>query len=178
MASKPYILFYSNKCPYSTEVLKQTTTPPLNANFLYVNIDNKSYNLPPFVDRVPLIFIKDTKEVVIDDNIMRFLMQIRPSSQPAATQQQNAQGGGDLESLSDMAKGISSSYSFMDDKNDKLTPMNFVYLNGGAAATAGGGDPSRVAMNDESRGNKIDSACFDAYKNQRDLDMANFFPRR
>lgn len=177
MSSKPYILFYSNKCKYSSDVLKRiTTTPTLNSSFLYVNIDNKSYQLPRFVDRVPLIFIKDTKELIIDDNVLKFIQMISPSHTQSQSQApQNVQDT-NLESLSDLAKGISSSYSFMDEKQDKLTPTSYVYINDRNTNEV---DPSRsIQIEDETRGNKIDSAGYDAYKNQRDLDMANFFPRR
>lgn len=171
-SSKPYILFYSNKCKYSAEVLKKTTTnQSITSLFLYVNIDNKGYTIPTIVDRVPLIYIKDTRELVIDQNISLFINQLSQQRQP--TQQVVQQTEHNLESLSDMAKGISSSFSFMNEHDDKLTPMNYVYLGKDSQPTM-----DNVISSSEERGNKIDSSCFDAYKNQRDLDDANFFPRR
>ena len=169
-SSKPYILFYSNKCKYSAEVLKKTTTnPSITSLFLYVNLDNKGYTIPTFVDRVPLIYIKDTRELVIDYNISLFINQLSQQRQSAPQQQSEKH----LESLSDMSKGISSSFSFMNENEDKLTPMNYVFLGKDTQPTM---DVSSSST--EERGNKIDSSCFDAYKNQRDLDDANFFPRR
>ena len=184
MSSKPYILFYSNKCAYSNEVLGLIASLSLNPMFLYVNIDNKSYTLPEFVDRVPLVFLKQSKEVVVDQNVVLFINSLasKPRQGPQAPHAQMPEQA--LESgISDMSKGISSSYSFMNENDDKLTPMNYVFLNGSAGAGAGGGgrgdDPSRsIAQADDKGKTRIDSASFEAYKNTRDQDDASFFPRK
>ena len=135
--------------------------------FLYVNIDNKNYTLPEFVDRVPLIFLKNSKEVIIDQNVILFVNKLKPTVQ--------TREHAPLESgISDMSKGISSSYSFMNENEDKITPMNYVFLN-----TRGDDDPSRNLVIETGDGKiKIDSASFEAYKQTRDLDDANFFPRK
>lgn len=187
MSSKPYILFYSNKCAYSNEVLALIASLSLNPMFLYVNIDNKSYTLPEFVDRVPLIFLKNSKELVVDQNVVLFINSLSSTKPPRTPQAPHAQMQEQaLESgISDMSKGISSSYSFMNENEDKLTPMNYVFLNGGGAGAGGGvggrggDDPSRNMTQSEDKGkSRIDSASFEAYKQTRDQDDANFFPRK
>ena len=176
---KPYILFYSNKCEYSADVLKRvTTTPSLNQQFMYVNIDNKTYQLPPFVDRVPLIYIKNSKEAVIDENVVRFLDSLSvPPTSGGRTEEVGTRG--DLESLSDMSKSISSSFSFIQEGDDNITPLSYGLLGGHEGFKNGNGLNMEDKKEDAGRtGNKIDSALFDAYKNQRDMDDASFQPRR
>lgn len=179
MSQKPYILFFSNQCGYSRQILaKVQNNQAILEKMALVNVDNASYNLPPFVDRVPMIFVINTKELVVDDNVDEFVKGLEPKQG-----QGHAQGPGQLTTLTDMAKGISGTFSFIDAGADDITPLSYDFINpigqgqGNANANSGrNGGPG--GENVDKRGNKIDTQVYDNYKTQRDLDDASFFPAR
>lgn len=66
------ILFYSNLCDFSKEVLSSIAKYQLKDKFLLVSVDNKSLKLPPFVDRVPLVYTVSRK-LFADENLMNYI---------------------------------------------------------------------------------------------------------
>jgi hypothetical protein len=66
------ILFYSQFCNFSKEVLDAITKHNLKDNFMFVCVDNKQLKLPVFVDRVPLIYTTG-KKLLSDEHVMSYL---------------------------------------------------------------------------------------------------------
>lgn len=66
------ILFYSNLCDFSKEVLNNLVKHQLKEKFLLVSVDNRNLKLPPFVDRVPLIYTAD-KKLFADEQLMAYI---------------------------------------------------------------------------------------------------------
>lgn len=73
------ILFYSNLCDFSKEVVQAINKYQIKDKFMLVCVDNKNLKLPPFVDRVPLIYTVSRK-LFADDNLMNYLQSMVESS--------------------------------------------------------------------------------------------------
>lgn len=160
--SKHHFCFYSTRCKYSLEVLSLIKNYQLN--FVLVNIDNPNYKIPQFVDRVPLVYIQETKEIIIDDNIVNYINNL---NQPKQQQTQQP-----IEYMSDVNKSISNSFSFISENDDTITPLGYGII--GATNTM-----QQQNENDSSnKTNKLDSKVFENYKSQRDSDIAQFMPPR
>jgi hypothetical protein len=66
------ILFYSQFCNFSKEVLDAITKHNLKESFMLVCVDNKQLKLPVFVDRVPLIYTTG-KKLLSDEHVLAYL---------------------------------------------------------------------------------------------------------
>jgi hypothetical protein len=67
-----HLLFYSNYCPFSKEVITEITKKNAKDAFLFVCVDTNRHRLPNYVDRVPTIVLT-TGEILCDDAISQFL---------------------------------------------------------------------------------------------------------
>ena len=79
------ILFYSNLCDFSKEVVQAIVKYQIKDNFMLVCVDNKNLKLPPFVDRVPLIYTV-SKKLFADDHLLNYIQSMveNTSLQPYA----------------------------------------------------------------------------------------------
>ena len=66
------IFFFSNFCQFSKNVIGIITKHNIRELFLFVSLDEKKYNIPQFVDRVPCI-LKQSGEVFMDDELIKYL---------------------------------------------------------------------------------------------------------
>ena len=168
-SQKPNILFFSSKCKYSNEVVNLIEELRIIELFVMVNIDKGNYQLPPFVDRTPLIFIRKQAEVVIDDNIPHYLRTLVKKVQQQQSAQQSA---GDMLSLSDISRGISDNYSFIG--GDQLAPKNFAFVD---ERNLGGSEPAKTSSDSSSRkASKFNPDVYEQYMAQRDTDVVSMFP--
>ena len=62
------IIFYSNFCTFSKDVINRISKTPLNDNMVYICVDDRNINLPPFVQAVPTIYLTGEKKIIVDDN--------------------------------------------------------------------------------------------------------------
>ena len=79
-----HVLFYSKFCQYSTQVLATMTRKNMRARFVMVCVDDNRYQIPTFVDRVPLILTIDRKLLSDDDVFSFFESAESPSEDPMA----------------------------------------------------------------------------------------------
>lgn len=70
---KKDILFYSNYCTYSKEIINNISKTPLNENMLFVCVDDSNIQLPPFITSVPTIYLINDKKIVIDEAIPEWI---------------------------------------------------------------------------------------------------------
>ena len=70
---KKDILFYSNFCTYSKEIVNSISKTPLNDNILFVSVDDENIQLPPFVTSVPTIYLINDKKIVVDEAIPKWI---------------------------------------------------------------------------------------------------------
>lgn len=151
------ILFYSNFCEYSKEILGIIAKKTIRNDFVLVCVDNRASNLPSFVDRVPLIFTVNT-EVIIDEGIKKYFDTKYPS------------GNAELEPFSIMSASGKSNYSdafsYIEDGSETDFVKGYTYLNG---------NPSGITTISEdtegSKKSKIDSSVLEKYMAERDMDL-------
>lgn len=75
MSTQKHILFFSNFCHYSKDLMNLIVKKNIKHLFVFINVDDaaqRGLTLPPVVDRVPMI-ITSNKQVLADDRIMVFL---------------------------------------------------------------------------------------------------------
>jgi len=70
---KKDILFYSNYCTYSKEIVNNVSKTPLNDKMLFVCVDDNNIQLPPFVTSVPTIYLINDKKIVTDESIPEWI---------------------------------------------------------------------------------------------------------
>lgn len=77
--SDKHVLFFSNFCKYSKDIIVLITKKNLTNFFVLICIDNPSVRgkLPSFVTCVPTL-VTNKKEVLVDDTIAGFLEFIKP----------------------------------------------------------------------------------------------------
>jgi hypothetical protein len=148
-----HVLFYSNYCNYSKDVLGMLSAAgSLRDMFVMVCVDRRNIGLPDFVDRVPLVFTLD-RRVLVDDAVRGFVKSLSDyvatsmglnnnmsnitTPAPSATPGNNAgsppsgAGGGDVSPWSTLemgSRGISDMFSFLQPGSDETTcySHNFV----------------------------------------------------
>tara|TARA_B110001469_G_C9647061_1_gene327618 strand:+ start:2578 stop:3063 length:486 start_codon:yes stop_codon:yes gene_type:complete len=70
---KKDILFYSNFCTYSKELINSISKTPLNESMLFVCVDDDNIQLPPFITAVPTIYLINDKQIVVDEAISEWI---------------------------------------------------------------------------------------------------------
>ena len=113
------IIFYSNFCTFSKDVINRISKTPLNDNMVYICVDDRNINLPPFVQAVPTIYLTGEKKIIVDDNINTW---IQSKTQTATIS--NEEIGAYQSGLG----GFSSNFSSLDNEEDKSFSSNFTYL--------------------------------------------------
>ena len=72
--SDDYILFYSNKCLHSKELLNLLYKDvELNQKFTKINIDNTNVKIPPYIKAVPTAIVTNNGEpsLLVGSNIFK-----------------------------------------------------------------------------------------------------------
>lgn len=154
---KKHILFYSNFCQYSKDVLGTITKKNLDNEFVKVCVDTNRFKLPPFVDRVPLVCTK-SKSILTDNDISAFLDQLSDVSEG-------------VEPFTDFYKAgnISDSFSFIDDNPDDRLTNGFLVI----------GQDTEIQTPDEPSFNaKINDKSLEYLMSQRDTDEKIYAPQR
>lgn len=155
------ILFYSNMCNYSKEVLKRIHNENLTGKFMLVNIDMPNLKIPSFVQAVPLIYDKEDRIIYIDDSIEVFLDRI-------------SKNDGSFLSAVDQLNGLTDRFSFI--------PGHEEHLNSRIYNTFDNKDFNadlRAPVVTSSEGaSKFDESQYNSFLSQRDSDIANIFPRQ
>ena len=124
---KKDIIFYSNYCSYSKEIINQISKTPIHDNIIYVCVDDDNIQLPPFVKAVPTIYLVNDKKIVVDEAISGWIKD--KISKPKDTELQAYYGacdnsyGGSFSTIDDSEnKPFISSYTFLGDEQKIETP--------------------------------------------------------
>ena len=105
---KKDIIFYSNYCTYSKEVINQISKTPINDNIIYISVDDENIELPPFIKSVPTIYLVNDKKIVVDEEIAQWIKE--KTSKPVDDTILPYFGSTD--------NSYSSSFSTLDDKDE------------------------------------------------------------
>ena len=89
------LLFYSNYCLHSSNLLNSISKTSLNSKMFYICIDDSKIKVPSFITRVPSVFLVNDKQVLVEDEIDIWvhscLANERHRQQPQQNQQQQQQ---------------------------------------------------------------------------------------
>lgn len=151
------ILFYSNLCEYCKEILATLVKNNLRDYFMLVNIDNRSYKLPPFVDRVPLIYTTQRK-VFADENLLNYIQSKIVSStlQPYALVGTNT-------------NAYSENFSFIEDSDNVIEDSSRNYN------LVGSEHQKIYAPTEDDSNNKGTPQILEKFMAERDSDIEKIF---
>ncbi len=130
-ASQPY-LFYSERCPHSKQIIE--TLKGLNKSGLYkfILVESLPRNqIPSFLKKVPTLYVPDTKDVLVGQDIYGFIAKPTNSRKELPTKETVASGGASQQIIGDIsAWGFEGQGSLTETYSSWDTPTSF---------TAGGG---------------------------------------
>lgn len=157
------VLFFSDRCEYSREVISFIKSNSLDSFFIFVNIDNTSVKLPSFVEAVPLIFNKEKTKIYLEDEIDELLKELKGRAKISSVM-----------SASDQLKGVTDKFSFIvdDNENSAMNSRGYNMLNNSS------GDLLTPQLTSSEGGSKFDEKHYNNYLSQRDNDIASLFPRQ
>lgn len=151
-----FLLFFSNFCNYSKDVLGIITRKNIRNAFILICVDTLQ-SIPPFVDRVPLIVRKQSKEVYADDDISKIIDDITNMMYPPTKIEAlpSTFGGGLQDTFQDsefepLGGGPGDSFTLLDMSNYRINCM---------------------AEDDTIKNKKADSSQLEQYISQRDTDI-------
>lgn len=75
------IVFFSNFCLHSRHLLNEIIKHNLRDMFVLVCIDNNRVNIPPSINRVPVIFDPQTKRLLSDDEAFQTIADLSTVNQ-------------------------------------------------------------------------------------------------
>lgn len=147
-------LFYSEYCEYCIDVLEIIK----KFNITHLNIicvDNET-KLPQVVDRVPLIITSQNK-IIVDDDVISYLTQIYNAS---------------LDSISALVDDQSSSFSFIDEDDEKKEEVNrgFNFISNESLAVTDNVDIKSLTNIETQGKGKLDQRMIDNFTRERDND--------
>jgi len=146
--SQPY-LFYSERCPNSKQIIE--TLKALNKAGLYKFILVETLprdKIPPFLKKVPTLYVPETKDVVVGKDIYGFIAKPTNSRKEVATKEEGPASSGPIGELSawgfEAAGGLSESYSLWNAPTQFASEGGSMYtfLGMGEASTGGAGLPA------------------------------------
>ena len=125
------IVYYSNYCEPSKQLLQKIAKTKLKNEIHFICIDNRKKEngntilfvnqeqllLPPNITKVPALFLIESKRALFENDIYDYLL---PKEVVINQQATNGNGEPECYSIGQMSK-ISDSYSFWDQSPDELT---------------------------------------------------------
>lgn len=127
--SDDYVLFYSNKCLHSKELLSLLVKDvSLNQKFTKINVDNANIKLPAYIKSVPtaIITINGRPNILVGSNIFKWYQETHKK----AVESQSILDW-DPHTMSGYSDGFSyistndvmkKSFAFLSDNNSIITP--------------------------------------------------------
>jgi len=98
------ILFYSNYCTYSKEIVATFSKLGLQKSVVFICVDDRNIRLPRFITVVPTLYLNKQKKILTDEEITNWM-----------NEQTKKEGEEDLMAYHGNNGGYSSSFSFLDD---------------------------------------------------------------
>jgi len=172
--SQPY-LFYSERCPHSKQIIE--TLKGLNKSGLYkfVLVESLARNqIPAFLKKVPTLYVPDSKEVLVGQQIFGYIS--KPTSSRSELPTKAADGTptgaaiGDISAWGFEGSGrLSESYSMWDTPNSFAADGNSLYTFIGGITKTSGPEPTRSenTIKAKTGGNDDTAARLEALQAQR-----------
>jgi hypothetical protein len=156
------LLFYSNKCLHSKELLNLLYKyTELNQKITKINIDNPNIKLPPYVKSVPtaIIQIEGKPNLMVGSQIFKWYNQ---------THSKKVEQQGILDWDPHTMAGYSDGFSYLENTNDVMK-KSFSFINDNNAIIT----PDEKNYSGDSNGSKKNEP-----KTQLDSDFENFMNQR
>jgi hypothetical protein len=112
------IIFYSNYCEYSKEILDKLRNGNILDTMVEVCVDDRKIRLPPFVTAVPTIYLTDKQSIIIDEQIAEWITSLMPKQQVQVPELGAYMGGGVL----------GDGFAFLDDSADNSESCTLTFL--------------------------------------------------
>jgi len=158
MAHNKDLLFYSNFCKFSKDVLALINKKNLKDEFVLINVDVPKYTIPRIVDRVPMI-ITTSKQIAADSVLFNYIESKMEKTEEISPYQLNSDMIGD------------SSFSFLDEECTNDMCQGYTYLKDI-------GNSVRPNIDEPPQGNKLESSALEKYVSTRDNDTMLMFNRK
>lgn len=154
------ILFFSNFCDYSNDILNMMVKKNVKNEFMLVCVDNSKFQLPQFVDRVPIIYTK-RDELIYDDSIIKYIEELAQAVGVDLTE--------DIQPWSlQQPSNYTSQFSFLMDESSDSLNKGYTML----------GYDQKITISQEeadvSKKDKFDSSQMDKYMQDRKADEERF----
>jgi hypothetical protein len=141
---KKDILFYSNFCTYSKELINSISKTPLNEAMLFVCVDDDNIQLPPFITAVPTIYLINDKKIVVDEAISEWIKEKLSSAAGPTINDDEIQayygGCGD---------SFGQNCSFVDNSESKPYISSYTFISDDTGATMAANDKSNPQSNND-----------------------------
>ena len=72
------IVFYSNFCSFSKEIVASLSKSAIHQSLVYICVDDKNINLPNFITVVPTIYISQDRKILTDGEINKWIESQNP----------------------------------------------------------------------------------------------------
>lgn len=119
------ILFYSNHCQHSKELLRNINQNSIKDKLIYVCVDDANINIPPFIKVVPTLYLVNNKSILTNNELLGWINQFNKKDSEDIL----AYNGDNMSSLStnfsflDESSSLSSNkYTFLNESNTINTP--------------------------------------------------------
>lgn len=187
-ASQPY-LFYSERCPHSKQIIE--TLKGLNKSGLYKFILVESIprnQIPSFLKKVPTLYIPDTKDVLIGQDIYGFIAKPTNSRKELPTKEAVASGGASQQIIGDISAWgfegsgkLTETYSSWDSPSSFTAPGGSMYTfldqpmtmpQGGAGLPTGKAVESENTIKSKTGSNDDVAARMAAMEDQRKKEFS------
>lgn len=153
------LLFYSNFCEYSKEIITYITKKNVRSMFLLVCIDNNRYKIPDFVDRVPAILNANKDTLYTDDQITVYI--------DSKVKEQHPISDRTLQTFAWEGNAYSEGYSFLEsEEGGNLTSKGYTYLQDQTSS----GATKFQDDDDVLKQSKFDASMYDSYVASRNKD--------
>ncbi len=179
-----YILFYSNKCLHSKELLNLLyKDPDLNQKFVKINIDTGNVKIPPYVKSVPTAIINTNGQpnLLVGSAIFSWYKQ----KHAAVIEKQGIQdwdphtmtGYSDGFSYLDNPQVIKKSFGFLNENNSIITPDEGSYGGSSEKNNNNSGDQLQQNNNFPQFNGQVSGESRDEIKNAKKNQMSNDYER-
>lgn len=139
------ILFYSKECAHSMNLIKDMNNMDLSIEVQLVDI-NEIDTIPSFLDRVPTLFLKEESKILHDEELFDYISKHEKNVEPFMIKEM---------------KGLSDSYSFMEDEIQ--LDHGYVFLDRG--------EPQITTNKSLDKGNNNKIVEYDQFLENRDKDI-------
>lgn len=156
------LLFFSNFCDYSKDVINFITKKNIREKFMFVCVDNRSLALPPFVDRVPMLMTVN-KQVLCEDEMMSYIELLCPAAEVELKPFALVSGGGSKYMFTD-------TFGSLEEERVTDRTQRFTFLGDNPDITM---FPSAKSESSEKGKAKFDSSVLEKYMAERDNDIKN-----